>query len=106
MKTDFDFNLYIIEQLVKKLMQSSEKAARLALLSVKERVLCCIYSHYTIGELSDLSKAILINETAAPIRSINRAIAEITAEHLIRYENKKFIILSPELMEETVNNLL
>ena len=100
MQYDFNFTLYLIEQLTSKLTSVSDTLASLAFLSLKERVLCSIYTHYKIGDLESLTKKKLANEVCAPIRSLNRSIAQSTNEKLIKYKDKRFIIISLEKLKK------
>ncbi len=103
MKNDFNFNLYIIKQLASKLTLSSDTAAKLSLLTVKERILFSIHNHYKMGDLDNLTKQILLSEVSAPIRSLNRSIAECINEGIISYKDKKFSIKSFEEIDNTLN---
>jgi len=100
MKIDFNFNLYIMKQLASKLTSSSDTTAKLSLLTVKDRILLSIHNHYKIGDLDNLTKQILSSEVCAPIRSLNRSIAQCINEGLISYKNKKFAITSIEEIEK------
>ena len=100
MKIDFNFNLYIMKQLASKLTSSSDTTAKLSLLTVKDRILLSIHNHYKIGDLDNLTKQILSSEVCAPIRSLNRSIAQCINEGLISYTNKKFAITSIEEIEK------
>ncbi len=104
MKADFDVSLYIIEQLSAKLIQISNKASKLSLLTIKERILTSIYSHYKIGDLDKLTKQKLSNEVCAPIRSVNRAIAECIDEKIINYKEKQFVVMAIEEIEKQVEH--
>jgi len=105
MKADFDFSLYIVEQLAGKLIEISNKASKLSLLTVKERVLISIHSHYRIGDLEQLTKQMLSNEVCAPIRSVNRAIFQCIDEKLIDYKKKKFEVISKDVIEKQIENV-
>ncbi|MGY4688644.1 Crp/Fnr family transcriptional regulator [Salibacterium sp. K-3] len=99
MKIDFDFNFYLIKQLASKLISSSDIAGQLSLLKVKDRILLSIHNHYKIGDLDNLTKQILSSEVRAPIRSLNRSIAQCINEGFIDYKDKKFSINSIEGIE-------
>ncbi|MFP3846327.1 Crp/Fnr family transcriptional regulator [Priestia filamentosa] len=106
MKIDFNFNFYIIKQLASKLILSSDTAARLSLLTVKDRILLSMHNHYKIGDLDNLTKQILSSEVCAPIRSLNRSIAQCINEGFINYKGKKFSINSIEEIEKYLENFL
>lgn len=106
MKIDFNFNFYIIKQLASKLILSSDTAAKLSLLTVKDRILLSIHNYYQIGDLDNLTKQILSSEVCAPIRSLNRSIAQCINEGLISYTDKKFSINSIEEIEKYLENFL
>ncbi|MCG7410497.1 Crp/Fnr family transcriptional regulator [Paenibacillus sp. ACRRX] len=106
MKMDFNFNLYIIKQLASKLILSSDTSAKLSLLTVKDRILLSIHNHYKVGDLHNLTKQILSSEICAPIRSLNRSIAECINEGVISYKNKKFSIHSIEKIEKCLEHFL
>ncbi|ODV56117.1 MULTISPECIES: Crp/Fnr family transcriptional regulator [Lysinibacillus] len=106
MKTDFNFNFYIVKQLASKLTLSSDTTAKLSLLTVKDRILLSIHNHYKIGDLDYLTKQILSSEVCAPIRSLNRSISQCINEGLINYKNKKFSIRSLEELENHLKHFL
>lgn len=99
MKIDFNFNFYIIKQLASKLILSSDTTAQLSLLTVKDRILLSMHNHYRIGDLESITKQILSSEVHAPIRSLNRSIAQCINEGFISYKDKKFSISSIEEIE-------
>ncbi|KIQ80051.1 Crp/Fnr family transcriptional regulator [Bacillus sp. L_1B0_8] len=106
LRNDFNFNFHIIKQLSSKLILSSDTAAKLSLLTVKDRILLSIHNHYKIGDLDNLTKQILSSEVCAPIRSLNRSIAQCINEGLISYADKKFSINSLEEIEKCLENFL
>ncbi|NOU86194.1 cyclic nucleotide-binding domain-containing protein [Paenibacillus sp. LMG 31460] len=106
MKLDFNFNFYLIKQLAQKLVLSSDTAAQLSLLPAKDRILLSLHNHYKIGDLDNLTKQILSSEVCAPIRSLNRSIAECINEGFINYKDKKFSIKSIEAIEKYLENFL
>lgn len=106
MKADFNFNLYIIEQLAGKLISLSEKTIRTSLLSIKERVLYSLFSHFNLKNLDSLTKEALASEVFTPIRSLNRSIAECVSDGIIEYKNKKFIVKSMVKLEEYIADII
>lgn len=106
MKADFDFTCYIVEQLSEKLISSSNKTVRLSLLNIKDRILSSVYAHYKIGDLEHITKELLSVEVCAPIRSLNRSIAQCKEEGFIDYSNKKFTVLSIEKLDRYMEELL
>jgi len=105
MKTDFALTLEILGHFASDVIKSHRMNTNLAQLTIQERVLVSIYSHFTIGNLHALSKQILIQEAYAPLRSVNRAIASLKKEGLIDYSNKQFIIVNKGLLEAAVNQI-
>jgi len=104
MKLDFDFNLYLFEQLAEKLRNNSEKFFQLAAMTVKDRILYSLYTHYKIGDLDQLTKKQISYEAATALRSVNRAISMLSEEGLITYQKKRFSILFPETVELYLEN--
>lgn len=102
MRIDFNFNFYIIKQLASKLILSSDTAAQLSLLTVKDRILLSMHNHYKIGDLDSVTKQILSSEVHAPIRSLNRSIAQCINEGCISYKDKKFSIRSIDEIEKYI----
>ncbi|SHE37263.1 cAMP-binding domain of CRP or a regulatory subunit of cAMP-dependent protein kinases [Seinonella peptonophila] len=102
MKMDFNFNFYIVKQLASKLILSSDIVAKLSLLTVKDRVLLSIYNHYKMGDLHNLTKQVLSSEACAPIRSVNRSIAQFVNEGFIDYKDKNFYVKSVIELEKNV----
>lgn len=106
MRLDFDFTLYLVEQLAMKLVLGGEATARLSLLTVKDRILNSVYAHLRVGDLNQLTKPQLAVEVCAPIRSVNRSIAQCIREGFLNYEHKKFKVNSPDKIEEYYNDFL
>ena len=100
MKIDFNFNFYLIKQLASKLILGSDTAAQLSLLTVKDRILVSMHNHYKIGDLDRITKKTLASEVHAPIRSLNRSIAQCINEGFISYKDKQFFISSIEKIEK------
>lgn len=106
MKIDFNFNFYIIKQLASKLILSSDTATKLSFLTVKDRILLSIHNHYKIGDLDQLTKQILTSEVCAPLRSLNRSIAQCIDEGIISYKDKKFSIHSIDEIEKYLGDFI
>jgi len=106
MKLDFNFNLYLFEQLAEKLRDNSEKLFRISSLTVKDRILYSLYTHYKIGDLEQLTKKQLSYEAATPLRSVNRAISLLSEEGLLAYKKKRFSILFSEKVEVYLENII
>lgn len=105
MRQDFDFAMYLMEHLAAKLIASSDRVAKLSLLTVKDRILYSIHAHYKIGDLDRLTKQALASEVCAPIRSLNRSIAQCIDEAYIDYKKKKFKVVSIEKLEHHLDRI-
>ena len=93
MQSDFNATKQLIQIMASKLVANSERIAEAQLLTVKERLLRCIATHLTLGDLNTLSKDQVVKEAGAPMRSINRAIAECSRQGILCYSHKQFKIL-------------
>ncbi|MEA1883194.1 MAG: Crp/Fnr family transcriptional regulator [Thermotogota bacterium] len=106
MKLDFHFNLYLFEQLAEKLRNNSEKLFQLAAMTVKDRILYSLYTHYKIGDLDQLTKKQISYEVATPIRSVNRALSILSEEGLITHKKKHFSIHFPEKVGKYLETIM
>ncbi|MFP4460565.1 MAG: Crp/Fnr family transcriptional regulator [Thermotogota bacterium] len=106
MKQDFDFNLYLFEQLAEKLRDNSEKLFQLSAMTVKDRVLYSLYTHYKIGDLEQLTKKQISYEAATPLRSVNRAVSAWIEEGMIEMSKKRFLIPCPEEVENYLQGVV
>lgn len=106
MKADFDFTFYIVEELAKRLVLSSDTVTKLSLLTVKDRILSSIHAHYKIGDLDSLTKQKLSGEVCVPIRSLNRSIAQCINDGFIDYVDKRFSVISIAKLEEYTDKFL
>lgn len=106
MQLDFDFTKYLIEQLTDKLLKNSNALINVSLLSIKDRLLNNIYSHYLTKDLSILTKETICSETCIPLRSLNRAIVECKYDGFIDFKDKTFQILSPSKLESYLKSLI
>lgn len=102
LRNDFEATKFLIAEISYKLVINAELVEEVLLLTVKERLLRCIASHQYRNNLDKLTKEQVTKEANAPMRSINRAIAECSDQNIISYKNKRFTILD----EEVVNNHL
>lgn len=93
MQADFEVTKGIIRILAGKLISNCERIEEAQLLTVKERLLRCVATHIILGDISRLSKEQAVIETGAPMRSVNRAIAECARDSILRYEKKHFEII-------------
>lgn len=100
MRSDFNFTFYMMEQLSAKLIISSDTAAKLSLLKIKDRILCSILAHYKIGDLDKLTKQNLSREVSVPVRSLNRSVSQCMEEGYISFKDKKFTVNSIESLEK------
>lgn len=106
MKADFEFTKFLIGQLTEKLIRSSQKLTTISLLSVNDRLLYCIYTHYKLGDLAKLTKQIVCSETFVPLRSLNRGIVECKENNYFEFRMKHFFVLSAEKLEEYCSSLV
>lgn len=102
LRNDFEATKFLIAEISYKLVINAELVEEVLLLTVKERLLRCIASHQYRNNLDKLTKEQVTKEANAPMRSINRAIAECSDQNIISYKNKRFTILD----EEAVNSHL
>ncbi|WP_313069602.1 Crp/Fnr family transcriptional regulator [Lacrimispora sp.] len=106
MKADFEFTKFLIEQLTEKLLKSSQKLTTISLLSVNDRLLYCIYTHYKLGDLAKLTKQMVCSETFIPLRSLNRGIADCKENNYFEFRRKQFYVLSEERLEVYCSSLV
>jgi CRP-like cAMP-binding protein len=106
MKLDFDFNLFLFEHMAFKLNNNSDKISQISFMTVQDRVLYSLYTHYRIGDLILFTKKQLSGEACAPLRSVNRAISRCVDEGFIVYKNKKIQICSVDKIEAYLEKLL
>ena len=99
MKNDFEVTKFIIKEISYKLILNGEYIEEVSQLTVKERLLRCISTHYHRGDIGELSKEQIAKETKAPIRSINRAIAEYAKQGILCYHNKQLHVLNGEKIQ-------
>lgn len=99
---DPDLAIHFIEELTIRLANTSEIRLKLSLLTIKERILYTLYSHYQIGDLDQVTKKQLCAEVSAPVRSINRSLAECIAEGHLTYDNKHFKLTTPQKLKPLI----
>lgn len=92
MREDFSLTLLICKVFSRRLYFTSNTMSRIAMLPLKQRILGCIDTQYRMGSLSTFTKQMLVSQTRAPLRSVNRIVRECIAEGIIDYKNKTFIV--------------
>lgn len=106
MKVDFEFTKFLIGQLTEKLLKSSQKLTTISLLSINDRLLYCIYTHYKLGDLAKLTKHMVCSETFIPLRSLNRGIADCKVNNYFEFRRKQFYVLCAEKLETYCSSLV
>lgn len=92
LKQDFNFALYIMQQLSEKLINYSQNVVDFMTLPVKERVLKVILNYYENYHLEQMTKEKLCYSVSAPLRSVNRALKALADEHIIELKGKQIFI--------------
>lgn len=94
LRNDFEAVSVLISIIAEKLVGNSLLIEELSLMNVRERVLRCVAVHYHRNRLHLLTKKQISLEVSAPVRSVNRAIANCTKDGLFCYENKQLRVLN------------
>lgn len=97
-----ELGILLIEELAKRLSETSKMRFKLSLMTIKERLLHSLYCHYKLGDINKVSKKMLCNEISAPIRSLNRTINECMSHGYIEYSNKIFSISNLDYIQKVV----
>lgn len=100
MKENFEVTKFIIREIAYKLILNSEYIEEISTLTVRERVIRCVAMHYHRGDLNKLTKEQLSKETKAPLRSINRALAECEKQGILSYYKREIKVLSTIKLKE------
>lgn len=100
MREVFDFDLFLCEMLTRRMYVTSDSMSRIALLPIKERVLGCIWTHYSNHTLPWLTKMDLVSQVRAPLRSVNRVVRTCIEEGTIEYRKKTFSVKDVSELEK------
>lgn len=103
LKEDPGFSFFLLKRMSEKLLDNSDRMTRLSLLTMRERYLLSIYNHYNACDLDSLSKARIAEEICAPIRSLNRLVAE--NRELVSYGASGFQIVDEEQIHDVCEGL-
>jgi hypothetical protein len=106
MKEDFNFTLYVIKLLEVCFYDTSVFARNLLSLKIEERIIVSLDKHSSNKTLYSLTKNKLATETGTKTRSLNRVLKDLINIGLLKYENKRFVILDKKLLSEKAKNLL
>ena len=104
MREVFDFDLFLCEMLTRRMYLTSDSMSRIALLSIRERVLGCLWSYYSRGQLSRLTKEELVSQVRAPLRSVNRVVRSCIQQGIIDYRKKCFVVKNAHALELFASN--
>lgn len=88
---DSAFSLYIMRRLCEKLLASSEKMVRFSMMDMRQRYLLCVYGRWKAHRLGGLTKAMVAEEICAPVRSLNRIIAQNIS--LVAWQGNSFKVV-------------
>lgn len=99
MQEEFAVTRFICETFSRRLYFTSNSMSRIAMLPLKQRILGCIHAQYHAGQLSSFTKQLLVSQTRAPLRSINRILRDCIEEGVIEYKKKTFSVLDEEALE-------
>ncbi|MDC7290596.1 Crp/Fnr family transcriptional regulator [Blautia schinkii] len=100
--SDRDFCQFLLEQMASKIADNSDAYIRSSSMTLRQRVLHCLYRHHESGTLNTLNKEKLANEVCAPLRSLNRVISQCKEEGLIDYHKHQFYITNIGMLEEII----
>ena len=103
LKEDPGFSFFLLKRMSEKLLDNSDRMTRLSLLTMRERYLLSIYNHHHACDLDSLSKARIAEEICAPIRSLNRLVAE--NRELVSYGASGFQIVNEEQIRDVCEGL-
>lgn len=106
MKEDFNFTLYVIKLLEVCFYDTSVFARNLLSLKIEERIIVSLDKHSNNKTLYSLTKNKLATETGTKTRSLNRVLKDLTSIGLLKYENKRFVILDKKLLSKKAKDLL
>lgn len=96
MERDFALTTALIRHLAQQMRRYAANATQLQLLRVKERVRACLQSWREMGRRGPLDKQALAAQVKAPMRSVNRALAALAKEGLVRCGRGTVTLLPPE----------
>lgn len=103
--SDKEFCSFLLESVSCKIAESSDAYIRNSSMTLKERLLYCLYRHSQTGTLDTLSKEAVASEICASERSLNRTIAECRKEGIIDYQKHRFYILDMEMLKKNIQSL-
>lgn len=102
---DKAFCAFLLEEMAFKIAENSDAYIRNSTMTLKERLLYCLYRHAQSGTLGALTKDNVASEICAPTRSLNRVIAECQRAQLINYDKHHFCILDMNAIKKIVADL-
>lgn len=88
LKEDDEFCLLLLGTMADKILDNSQDRVELRTMKGKQRYLLAMRRHERKGDLSSLTKEELCQETALPLRSLNRIIAQCRESY--GYRNGRF----------------
>lgn len=106
LQSDQRFCEFLLQRMAQKIGDNCDAYLRLSTMTLKERILFCVLHHERMNMLNKLTKESLATEVCAPIRSVNRILAQCKKEGLLTYEKHHFHIIDLERLEEIVGSLL
>ncbi len=98
MKNNFEFTKFIIASMCDKMLASSDERVKITMLTLKERYIITLWRYVTQKKLHELTKDMLTEQIFAPIRSLNRVVAE--CREIVIYRNRKFVVIDKEKFEK------
>ena len=99
LQQDFEATKAYLRIMGEKLAGNALHIEQLLSLSVRDRLVRTIAIHQAQGTLPQLSKEQVVQEVCAPLRSVNRAIAQCAQEGLFYYRGKRFQIPDPQRLQ-------
>lgn len=98
MQKEFAFTYFICETFSRRLYLTSDSMSRIAMLPLKQRILGCLENQYRMGTLPTFTKQMLVAQTRAPLRSVNRILRDCADEGIIDYRHKTFFVLNEDAL--------
>lgn len=96
--------MVFLRDMAKQMMKADRWYLMLNTCTIIEKCIAVLATHYKNDTLAALKKTQLAHELSAPVRSLNRALAEIA--DIVKYQDKHFIVLNANKLFEHYNDIM
>ena len=104
LERDTELAMVLLKSMAEQMMKADRWNLMLNTCTIVDKCTAVLATHHKNATLANLRKEQLAHELSVPVRSLNRALAEIA--DIVKYQDKHFIVLNASKLFEHYNDIM